>query len=210
MLFYISRALFTILLKIMLKVRVFGRENLPEPPFIVASNHSSLMDPPLVGHACSKYPVNFMAKQELFDMPLVGFWTKNVRCIPVKRGKNAVRGIKEAIRRLKKGHVVGIFPEGTRSGTGELQQAKTGTGYLMVKSGVPVVPVYVYGTAKAFPTGKPVKMGTKVGAVIGTPIQPEEYLKEAGQKGKDYDKVSTLVMERIGRIKEGLDESLKG
>jgi 1-acyl-sn-glycerol-3-phosphate acyltransferase len=206
MLFYISREIFILSLKIMLKIRVFGQENLPKPPFIITSNHASLMDPPMVALACRKYPVNFMAKQELFDHPIMGFWTRNVRCIPTKRGKNAVKGIKEALRRLKKGCVVGVFPEGTRSEDGSLQEAKIGTGFLMVKAEVPVVPVFVYGSAKAFPKGKSVVFGTKAGAIIGKPISPEEYLRVAGPDRKDYETVSSLVMDRIGDLKKDLEE----
>ena len=160
----------------------------------------------MVGLSCDKYPVNFMAKQELFDYPVIGAWTRSVRCIPTRRGKNAVKGIKEALRRLKNNCVVGVFPEGTRSEDGSLQEAKLGTGFLMMKAKVPVVPVYVYGTAEAFPKGKGVKIGTKAGAVIGKPIMPEEYLRVAGPDGKDYETVSGLVMERIAGLKKDIEE----
>jgi 1-acyl-sn-glycerol-3-phosphate acyltransferase len=201
MLFYISRAIFTIIIKLLMKVRVYGEENFPEPPFIITSNHTSLMDPPIVGLACRKYPVNFMAKQELFDAPVIGEWTKRVKCIPVDRGKNSIRGIKEAIRRIKRGSVIGVFPEGTRSVNGDLQEAKTGTGFLIIKANVPVVPVYVYGSSEAFPKGKGLKVGTRVGAIVGEPMMPKEFssMRDKGKEG--YEAVSNMVMERIAELK---------
>ncbi|MBD3380244.1 MAG: 1-acyl-sn-glycerol-3-phosphate acyltransferase [Candidatus Omnitrophica bacterium] len=202
MLYYISRAIFTIIMKVLLRVRIYGTDNLPEPPFIITSNHASLMDPPLVGLACSSYRVDFMAKQELFDVPVIGAWTRNVGCIPLRRGKNSIKGIKEALRRLRNGYVVGVFPEGTRSVDGNLQEAKVGTGFLVMKARVPVVPVYVYGSAEAFPKGKGIKLGTRVGAVIGDPVSPEEYSPLAGKEGKGYEAVSNLIMDRIFRLKE--------
>ncbi|MFQ5951914.1 MAG: lysophospholipid acyltransferase family protein [Candidatus Omnitrophota bacterium] len=210
MLYYISRAIFTILMKVLMRVRIYGEENLPKPPFIITSNHASLMDPPLVGLACRKYPVDFMAKRELFDIPIIGSWTRRVRCISTDRGRNSIRGIKEAIRRLKRGHVIGVFPEGTRSVTGELQEAKLGTGFLIIKAGVPVVPVYVYGSAEGFPKGKGLKLGTRIGAIIGRPILPDDFSIKAGFGKKDYEAVSNMVMNRIAELKTIASFNKKG
>ena len=201
MLYYISRAVFTITMKLLMKVRIYGEENFPEPPFIITSNHASLMDPPIIGLACRKYAVHFMAKRELFSAPVIGEWTKRVKCIPVDRGKNSIRAIREAIRRLKRGAVIGVFPEGARNITGELQEAKLGTGLLITKAKVPVVPAYVYGTSEAFPKGKGLKVGTRVGAVVGKPIMPEEFssMQDKGKEGNEA--ISNMVMERIAELK---------
>ncbi|MEA3489492.1 MAG: (d)CMP kinase [Candidatus Omnitrophota bacterium] len=201
-LYCLSRGTFEVLIRILFNIRVFGRENIPEPPFILASNHSSILDPPLVGLACKKYNVDFMAKQELFDTPVVGAWTRRVRCIEVRRGQNSSRSLKEAIKRLKKGHVVGIFPEGTRSVDGELQDAKRGTGFLIDKANVPVVPVYIEGSVKAFPKGQGIRMGTRINVFIGAPVFPRDFLLETDSGKRDYDAVSNLVMERISRLSE--------
>jgi 1-acyl-sn-glycerol-3-phosphate acyltransferase len=202
MLYYLSRAVFTIIMKVLMRVRIYGEENFPEPPFIITSNHASLMDPPIIGLACKKYPVHFMAKRELFTVPVIGAWTSRVKCIPVDRGKNSIRAIREAIRRLKRGAVIGVFPEGARTTTGELQEAKLGTGLLIIKAKVPVVPVYVYGSGEAFPKGKGLKLGTRVGAIVGKPISPKEfpYVEDASREG--YEAISTLVMEKIAQLKE--------
>lgn len=200
--YFISRSSFEMAIRIFFKLKITGHENFPPPPFIVVANHTSLLDPPIVGAACKKYTVNFMVKQELFEFPVVRHWSKSVECIPVRRGDNSIRGIRESLRRLKQGKVVGIFPEGTRSSDGSLREAKTGTGFLISSAKVPVVPIYVYGTAKAFPKGKPIKPGLEVGAIIGKVLTPED-LKLAGGSGKDhYERVSNEVMAVITGLRD--------
>jgi 1-acyl-sn-glycerol-3-phosphate acyltransferase len=201
-LYVISRSAFEIAIRILFKMRIIGKEKLPTPPFIIASNHTSLVDPPLVGVACKPIPVDFIVKQELVDGPVIGEWTKRVRCIPVRRGENSIKGLREAISRLKKGHVVGIFPEGTRSVDGSLQEAKVGTGFLIAKAKVPVVPFYAYGTSRAFPKGGGVKVGTRVGGIVGDPIYPEKFDAIPGKGKEKYEAISTLIMEHISSLKE--------
>ncbi|MFH1879061.1 MAG: lysophospholipid acyltransferase family protein [Candidatus Omnitrophota bacterium] len=188
-------------------MRIHGKEKLPEPPFIVTSNHTSLLDPPLVGIACKKYCVDFMAKKELFDMPVVGIWSKLVNCIEVKRGENSIKSLKEAMVRLKKGHVVGIFPEGTRSSDGEIGDAKRGIGFLIAKSGVPVVPCYVEGSGRAMPKGKPVKKGAKIDVYVGNAIMPVDLMLRTESGKVDYENISRIIMERITDIKLSIEST---
>lgn len=199
MFYFISRTIFEILMRILFRIRVSGTENIPKPPFIITSNHASFLDPPLVGISCRKYQVDFMAKKELFDAPIVGIWTRSVGCIEVNRGENSVKSLKEAIRRLRAGHVVGIFPEGTRSSDGSLQEAKRGIGFLIGRAAVPVVPVYVEGSAEAFPKGFRIRPGTKVSITVGKPIMPVEFAAVKGEK-RDYEAIAGMVMDRIAAI----------
>jgi 1-acyl-sn-glycerol-3-phosphate acyltransferase len=199
-LYYISRAVFTILMNILFRVRVRGKENVPKPPFIIASNHASYLDPPLLGRACERYQVHFMAKRELFETSVFGAWVKGVGCIPVDRGKNTVGAIREAIKRLKKGQVIGVFPEGTRSVNGDIQEAKKGMGFLIAKAHVPVVPVYIEGTARAMPKGGRLKFSSHIGAFVGKPITSAEYLSEQGPGKQDYEAISSLVMRKIAEL----------
>jgi len=200
-LYQIFRKLFEILIKLLFRVRVFGVDNLPEPPFVVTSNHTSIIDPPLVGAACKKYSVDFMAKKELFDLPVIGAWCRGVRCIEVDRQKSGIGSLKEAIRRLRNGRVVGIFPEGTRSVDGDLQDAKRGTGFIIAKAGVPVVPVYINGSAKAWGKKRNIHLGTLINVTVGKPMLPEEFLTGEGKKS-DYGSIAEKVMDRINRLKE--------
>jgi len=209
MLYIISRTIFEIFIKLLFRLRMHGRENLPEPPYIIASNHASLIDPPLVGLACRKHMVNFMAKKELFSSRFGRWWSTRVGCIEVKRGEVSVGTLKEAVKRLKSGSVVGIFPEGTRSEDGRLQEAKRGTGFLVDKAGVPVVPFYIEGSGRALSKGKPIKYCTMINVYVGKPIMPGELLFETPSGKRDYVAVSNRIMERISELKTRAEKGLE-
>lgn len=205
MMYHISRFLLGVFYRILLRVTFIGKENIPDAPYLIVSNHASLADPPFVGQACKKDAVDFMAKSELFDMPVLGAWTRSVGCIRVDRGTASARSLKEAMKRLSNGRVVAIFPEGTRSEDGNLQQAKRGVGFLIVKAKVPVLPIYIEGSNIAFPKGGSIKIGTPVNVYIGKPIMPEEFFKEGQDNTRDYEKVSGMVMDRIADLKNKND-----
>ena len=95
MLYRISQLILELVTRILTRVSIHGRENIPEPPYIIASNHESYADPPLIGMAFRKHPVDFTAKQELFDMPLMGLWIRTVNVIPVRRSATSTESIKE-------------------------------------------------------------------------------------------------------------------
>lgn len=198
----LSRIVFEIFMRIFFKIHVTGKENIPDAPYIIAPNHESLLDPPLAGMIFKKDDVAFMAKQELFDTPVIGIWSRAVGCIPVNRGSGSVASLKAAIKKIHEGKVICVFPEGTRSVDGELQDAKRGVGFIIAKGGVPVVPVYFRGSGKAFPKNKGFKAGVKIDAVVGKPISPEEL----GIAKKDYGAISEIVMERISRLKEKFEQ----
>jgi len=188
-------------MRIFWRVRVFGKENVPDPPYIVTSNHASYMDPALVGMACYKDTMDFMAKKELFRKPLLGAWCRLVGCVEVSRGTNGVKSLREALERIKRKRSVAIFPEGTRSKDGSLQEAKRGIGFLIARAGVPVVPIYIEGTAEAMAKGKRVRPWARINVYIGKPVTPEEFLSY-GIGGKDYDSFANVVMDCIAATKE--------
>jgi 1-acyl-sn-glycerol-3-phosphate acyltransferase len=145
--------------------KVQGLENVPsEGPLIVACNHLSLWDPVIVGCALPR-PIIYMAKSELFDIPFVGIIIKALHAFPVRRGQSDLAAIKKALTVLKNNAVLGIFPEGTRSETGELQEAMTGVVLIAEKSRAPVLPVKIYGSRGLLKQ----KRGA-MGVVIGKPI----------------------------------------
>lgn len=200
--YHISRFLFEIFFKLLLKINFSGRENIPEPPYIIVANHASLADPPFVGSACKKHAVDFMAKDELFDIPIIGAWARSVRCIRVNRGSASADSLKEAIRRIGKGRVVAVFPEGSRSEDGTLQEAKRGVGFIIAKSKVPVLPIYIEGSNIAFPKGRSLKIGSRVNVIIGPAIMPDEFFEGNDRPNKkDYEKITNIIMERIADLK---------
>jgi 1-acyl-sn-glycerol-3-phosphate acyltransferase len=202
MIYDISRLILEFFLRVFFKMRFFGRENIPDPPYIMVSNHASLLDPPLVGVACNKNRLDFMAKKELFDTPIVGTWVRLVNCICIKRGASNVESLKEALRRIHKKRVVCIFPEGTRSVDGSLQEAKRGTGFLIVKAGVPVIPVYVHGSGTAFPIAGGMKPGSRISVFIGRPMMPGDIISRKKFEKKDYEAVAGTAMEGIARLQK--------
>ncbi len=132
-------------LKVFFKFKVIGIENIPVTGgVIIAANHISLWDPPVVG-AALKRPINFMAKEELFVGPL-GWIIKIMKAFPVKRGAADRAAIRNAINLLKDGEILGLFPEGTRSKNGELGKPEAGIGMIVLKAGVPIIPTAIIGT----------------------------------------------------------------
>ena len=134
-----------ILFRIFLRLEVHGAENIPKTgPLVIASNHLSLLDPPVIGVAAPR-KVHFMAKQELF-VPVLGYIYKTLGAFPVKRGGADRAAIKHGIEILQSGEVLAIFPEGTRSKTGQLGKLEPGALMMAGKSNAVIVPTAVSGT----------------------------------------------------------------
>ncbi|HVA28406.1 MAG TPA: lysophospholipid acyltransferase family protein [Candidatus Baltobacteraceae bacterium] len=130
------------------RLRAFGTENVPRKgPVIIAANHISWLDPPLVGAYCPRRIV-YMAKRELFEIPWLGMLIATMGAFPVDREGNARAAIKHSLEILKAGGCLGIFPEGGRNVEGD-RQAQTGVALLASLSGAPVVPVAVIGSERA-------------------------------------------------------------
>jgi len=197
-----SRAILKILLNTLFSLEVEGAENLPEKgPFIVASNHVSHIDPVVIGVACNTTQLTFMAKKELFDMPILGPWVKAVGCIPVERNSGGSGSLKKAVQKLKGGDSIGIFPEGRRSPDGTLKKPELGIGFLASKSGAPIVPIYISGTVKAMPKGQKVPKPYKIKARIGK-IVDVSRLKGLSGKREAYEVIGEKVINAIAALKD--------
>ncbi len=159
--------------------------------FILASNHASNLDPMLLG-ICSVRRINFMAKIELFK-GFLGFLLTHLGSFPVKRGESDFGAMREALRRLKEGRVILIFVEGTRRIGNEPSKAQAGVGFLAMKSGVPIVPVYVQGTNKVWAPGTKFFKRGPVSATYGKPffINDAPTYEEAAQR--ILDKIYALA-----------------
>lgn len=135
------------ILKICFGLKVFGRENVPRTgPFIYASNHKSFFDPPIVG-STSPREIHFAAKKELFTIPLLGKLIRYLNSVPVKRKGFEREALVRLGEVLAKGGGIIIFPEGTRYLDDNLHPPKAGVGLMAAKYNVPIVPVYVSGSA---------------------------------------------------------------
>ncbi len=159
--------------------------------FILASNHVSNLDPVLLGIS-SVRRLDFMAKIELFK-GVLGFVLTRLGAFPVRRGEADFGAMREALRRLKEGHVILIFVEGTRRIGNEPSKAQAGVGFLAMKSKVPIVPVYVQGTNKVMAPGTKFLKRGPVSAIYGEPffVNDASSYEEASQR--ILDKIYALV-----------------
>jgi len=130
--------------------RVYNAGRVPlQGPVILASNHASFLDPPLVG-AGLKRGINYLARENLFRFPILGWVLHRWQAVPVDREGGGAKGLKAILDRLLAGGAIILFPEGTRTRDGRLQAARSGVGLTVIKSTAPVVPVRVFGTFEAY------------------------------------------------------------
>ena len=145
MIYTIVKGLLKLIFTVVLRLKIEGRENIPKDgPLVIASNHLSLLDPPVLGTAATR-KVHFMAKEELF-VPVLGTIYKILGAFPVRRGGADRAAIKHGIEILESGNVLAIFPEGTRSKTGELGKAQPGALMMASKVKATIVPACIIGT----------------------------------------------------------------
>ncbi len=132
------------------RIDVIGAENFPkEGGVLLCTNHIDNLDPPVVGISV-KRPVFFMAKEELFRAPFLKTILPNVNAFPVKRGMSDREALRKGLKILKEGNVIGLFPEGTRSKTGELGTGFAGAGFFALRSQAMVVPCAIIGPYRPF------------------------------------------------------------
>ena len=201
-LYSLSRVVLRAWLKWKFRISVHGVENVPASGgVIIASNHASYLDPPLIGVPVEQREVRYMARDTLFRNPIASWIFHHIGVVPLSREKGDIGAIKTAIALLKGGACVCLFPEGTRTLDGQLQTPKGGIGFLISKAAVPVVPVYIGGSFEAFPKGAKKILSHPITVTYGPPIQPDELLIR-NEKGKaDFDAIGRLVMDRIARLK---------
>lgn len=166
MFYSIVKTVFKLIFTVIFKTRVTGIENVPtEGAVIVAANHLSNWDPPFLGTFLNR-EICYMAKEELFKNPIFAAAIRELHVFPVKRGTADKTAIKHAVKLLKDGHCLGIFPEGTRSKTGELGKAEAGVGLITAMTKAPVIPTAIINTNKIF--GE--KMFPTLNLIYGKPM----------------------------------------
>ncbi len=184
------------------RLQVRGRENIPETgPVLLCSNHVAIKDPILIGIA-QKRQVFYMAKEELFRNGFVGRILRALGAFPVKRGTGGGEALEEGERLLKQNAVVGVFIEGHRSQTGELQRPKTGAALLAYRTQATVVPVCI--TAQS---GKAPLRFQKTLVTFGKPLPPQELAIE-NEGSLQLRRASRKVMERIAEMHRACREEL--
>lgn len=189
-LYYLSKAIVSFFYHILYRIRVEGLEHLPrDGGVIVCCNHFHANDPLIMGVTTPRI-VRYMAKQELFKIPVVGWVIRKWGAFPVRRGQADRASLKVSLEILESGGCFGIFPEGTRSKTGQLRKAEPGTAYLALKSGAPVVPVGINATYRLF---SPVRVR------FGPPVDLEPY-RSGKLTSENLEAAGAAIMAAIGAL----------
>jgi 1-acyl-sn-glycerol-3-phosphate acyltransferase len=171
------------------RIEVKGKEHFPkEGAVLLCSNHIDNLDPPTVGIAAPRQ-VHFMAKEELFRVPVLGGIVRKVGSFPVKRGMSDREALRNGLNVLKDGGVLGLFPEGTRSKDGQLGKGLAGAGFFALRSNALVVPCAVIGTYKPF---------NKVKVFFGEPIN----LDPLRERKATAEEATELIMSKIAELLE--------
>ncbi|MBQ7454792.1 MAG: 1-acyl-sn-glycerol-3-phosphate acyltransferase [Selenomonadaceae bacterium] len=179
---------------IIFRTRVIGAENIPaEGAFILAANHVSNWDPPFLGAFIDR-EICYMGKEELFKNPVMAWICRQLHVFPVKRGAADKTAIKTAVKILKDGKCLGIFPEGTRSKTGKLGKAEAGISLIAAMTKSPIIPAAIVGTEKIFSREK---FLPQLAVVYGTPIKFSGSTKDK----EALENFAQLIMNEIAKLK---------
>jgi len=185
------------LAKTFFNYRVIGAENMiEEGPCIIAANHCSYLDPPLVGIAC-KRAIHYLARKSLLDWPVLGPIFPQLNVIPVDQGNPERSALVGIIRVVRGGGAALIFPEGSRSCDGKLQEAQPGIGLIVAKTGAPVVPVRITGSFEALPRAAKLPRGVSLTVVVGSPC----FFSGAGSDNREsYQEISNHVLNSVALL----------
>lgn len=184
----IIRDFLGIIIRLVFGIKIVGAENIPQiGSAVIASNHVSIVDPVAVAVGIRR-PIHFMAKDELFSNSFTSWFFHKVNAFPVKRGVPDRSAIRTALQRLRGGHLLGIFPEGTRNKQeNELLELQSGASLLAIKTSSPIIPVVVKGTSK-------LRFRKKIEVIIGKPLNVKE-----GQKAskEELDNVNKMILDEF-------------
>ena len=203
--YFIGWSLFRLIYATYFRWRVYNPENVPlNGPVILASNHASFIDPPLVGSGLHR-TVNYLARESLFRFPIVGAILRSWHAVPVDRDGGGASGLRAILDRLLQGGAILLFPEGTRSKDGNLQPARSGIGLTVIKSNAPVVPVRVFGTFQAYNRTHKFPRPHRIAVKYGRPIDFSTLRAEGKVCSKPrlkeiYQEVADRIMTEIAAL----------
>ena len=195
-----------LIFRIFFRCRYFHTERVPATgPVILASNHASYMDPPLVGSGIRR-TVNYLARDTLFRYQLLNFIMKRLHCVPVDREGAGAAGLKGIFDRLSVGGVILLFPEGTRTADGKLLPARAGVGLTVIKSDAPVIPIRIFGTFEAYNRHSWIPRPHRIAIKYGKPLDISDLREEVKTCSKPrvkqiYQEVANRLMREIAAMK---------
>jgi 1-acyl-sn-glycerol-3-phosphate acyltransferase len=200
MLYAVLKPIAVALMRLFFRVEGRGREHVPATgAVLIVANHSSVLDPPLVGGMCPRQ-LTFLAKAELFGIPGLGGLIRRLGAQPLRREGADPSALRTAQRVLAEGKALLVFPEGTRGEEGTLREAKPGAALLAVQSGATVVPAYVRGSGQAWPRGRRLPRPAKVVVTFGAPLR---FQRVTGADRKaQYETASRQMMAAIAALRD--------
>src|SRR3954469_13720217 len=203
--YFLGWTIFRLLYATYFRWRVCNPERVPlSGPVILASNHASFLDPPLVGAGIHR-AINYLARDTLFRFPGIGWLLRKWNSVPVDRDGGGAAGLKAILDRLLAGGAIILFPEGTRTRDGKLQPARSGIGLTVIKSTAAVVPVRVFGTYEAYGRHHKIPRPHGVAVKYGRPMYFEKLRTEAKTCTKPrlkqiYQEIADEIMAAIGKL----------
>ena len=187
-----AMALYALLARLVFRMRFIGREHIPQAgSYIIMANHVCLLDPLTLAMCDRSREIHFMGKKELFRNRFLAWLWRQAHAFPVDRGKMDMAAIRTAMGVLRSGETLGIFPEGTRSRTGEMGPLLSGASMLAMRGRVPVVPVYIAGRYRPF---------GKMTVVIGAPVPFDDLLAEGVNK-ETCDRFTARMQDTFVRLR---------
>jgi 1-acyl-sn-glycerol-3-phosphate acyltransferase len=206
-LYWICRNGARLLLKLFYRTKVYGKGNAQKGRAILAANHTSFLDPPMVS-AFWPYEVHFLASDYLFKPFLFGSLIRALNTYPVHRGAQDLSSIKLICKLLQQEAQVIIFPEGERSFDGKIAPLKGGVSFIATKAGAKIVPIYIHGAHALWPRGQTLpKLFGKSAIVFGTPIDPAFI---TGTKDEKQKKLTALLEERLHALEHWYQSGAHG
>jgi len=197
-LYWFFHTLFGMIARVAFQYRAYGQENIiEEGPAIMAVNHQSYLDPPLVGITC-KNELYYLARKTLFEKKLLGPIISRVNALPVDLSRGDLAAFRSVMKLLQEGHRTVIFPEGTRSLTGQIQKARPGIGMIIARTLAPVVPIRIFGSFEAWPKGGKIRPHP-ITVVVGKPIRFKKDDFPAHNR-EVYQKISEQVLDAVAAL----------
>jgi len=210
--YFIGWCCFRFIYRFYFHSRFLNPERVPlSGPAILAANHMSYLDPPLVGSGLPR-DINYLARESLFRYPGMGWLLRSWNSVPVDRDGGGAAGLRAILDRLLAGGAIILFPEGTRSPDGKLRPARSGIGLTVIKSSAPVVPVRVFGTFEAFGRNMKFPFPRSVAVKFGEPINFANLRVEAKTCSKArlkeiYQQVADEIMAAIAKLEPCADKA---
>ncbi len=200
MFYLVIRSLGILLFKVLFRLQVWGVKNIPlKGGFILAGNHTSYLDPPILGVACPR-KLCFLAKEELFRNAFFGRFITALNAFPISSRTGDVKSLRRAIRKLETGKGLGIFPEGGRTTDGGSVEPMQGVGFLATRTGVPIVPTFIEGSNMALPIHAKFIRLKKIKVYFGRPVRSED-IKQQLKGSNPYQTIAETIMKEISRLK---------